>query len=603
MKISTLILSILFTFFYSTFFSQSFDESLKQFHLLRSDGKMEKAYRLISDLEKTAQNKNGEDLPRIYLELAKYHFSADNFDEAKKFTEKSFELGSGSSKIENKAYGIFARAYYFYQLNLDETAMRYAKQASAVLEKNELSPYGLSAEVYYLLYRISSHFDDFQLANRYADKSIKMAQKAKHYDLLANSFAAKSNAMEFNYNKTKDKLYKDSIKIYLDKSLSLYKSHSDKIAQRTFAITNINLANVHYKEFSKKNSETERQKILYYLNSAEQLDPAADFNFELRGNVLGLRSQLAMSEKKYDQTEFYLKTALANLTLEKKRPAYFTIFNIVSALQEFYKETKNYKQAVFYAEKKSDYQKKMFDESSASNIRSLEAKFENEKIGNQLKTSEEVSEQRKMQNYLLSAILLLLCTTVYFILRNFRNKFNLQKKRTENFEKDKLRAIAELNLENEARKSLAAEQKILKLENEKSQKDALVHTLLLEQKNRVLKEIGEQVKKEGGKWELQNTLRQDAKAEQRVNEKASEFENVNPVFFTKMQEKYGDKLTVRDIKLCAYLFLGLGNKEISEILKVEPKTIRMGKYRIKKKLELPPEMTLEEKIMEMMQEI
>lgn len=599
----TVILSFLMTFVCAHLFSQNLADSLQKFHLDRNDGKMEKAYRLISDLENNAKNKNETALPRIYLEFTKYHFSANNFEEAKDYAEKSYQLGQKSSRIEDKAYGIFARAYYFYQLNLDETAMLYAKQAEALLEKNKMQPYDLAAEVYYLSYRISSHFDDFKLANRYAGKSMVMASKAKNYDLLANSYAAKSNAMEFNYNKTKDVAYKDSIKIYLDQSLALYKVHPDKIAQRTFAITNINLANVYYNEFQKSNLSTHRQKILQYLNNVDQLDPAADFNFELRGNVLGLKSQLALKNENYDQAEFYLKTALAQLTLEKKRPAYYTLFNIVSALEEFYKKTKNFESAVFYADQKLEYERKMFDESSASSVRTLEAKYDNMKIADELSLSESRSKQRKDQNYMLSAILVLLCTTIYFIIRTFRNRIQLQKKKSENLEKEKIVALSELNLENEAKKSLIAEQRILKLENEKIQKEALVHTLLIDQKNLVLKEIGEQLNKEGGKRELQKTLRQDARSEQQINEKANEFEDVDPVFFTKMQQNFGDKLTARDVKLCAYLYLGLGNKEISAILKVEPKTIRMAKYRIKKKLELPKEMQLEDKIKMVMQAI
>ena len=46
----------------------------------------------------------------------------------------------------------------------------------------------------------------------------------------------------------------------------------------------------------------------------------------------------------------------------------------------------------------------MFDESTAGNIRSLEAKFENEKIANQLKVSRETKNTALASIYLVKAV-------------------------------------------------------------------------------------------------------------------------------------------------------------------------------------------------------
>lgn len=584
-------------------FSQNTENAFKKFHLLRMEGELEKAYRMISNLEKNAITHNPEMLPRIYLEFTKYHFSADNFDEAKKYADRSFKLGQESSNSTSKAYGLFAQAYYYYQLNLDETATQYSKQVVSIIEKDKHADYALSEDAYYLLYRISSHFDDPKMTNDYADKSMNIALKSKNYELLANAYAAKANAMEVNYKKTNIKYFKDSIKIYLEKSMELYNLHSKEIAQRTYAITNINLADIYFKEYQQDNSPEAKEKIFKYLNNVDKLNKMADFNYELRANVLGIRSQLALNNRQYDQAEFYLKSALSHLTQESKRPAYYTLFNVVSALEEFYKDKNDYKNALYYADQKLEYERKMFDQSSAANVRTLEAKYENLKIADELKISKNKNYQQKRQNYMLIAILLLLCTTIYFISRNFKTRIQLQKKRAENLEKEKLKTLAELNLENEARKSIAAEQKILKLEHDKVQKEALVHTLLLDQKNQLLKEIDDQLKNTGDVKVLRKALKQDAKSELKVNDKAQEFEELDPIFFVKMQQICGNKLTARDIKICAYLYLGFGNKELSEILNVEPKTIRMSKYRIKKKLELDVDIQLEDEIKRIMSDL
>lgn len=600
MQIFKSLFTFLIVFLFGALSAQSINKSFKKFHILRMEGDLSNAFKLLTEIEKRALIKNPEILPRIYTEYTKFYFSAENFPKAKEYSDKAYELGLVSTLPEYKAYGLFARAYYYYQLDLDETAAIYAKQSASIVENQLSSAHKLAGDLYYLLYRINSHRDDFELTNKYAEKTIVIAKASNDYELLANALSAKATAMGFGFDKFNKQVYNDSVKIYLEESLNLFVTHSKEITERTYAIANINLANVYLKEFSQNRSIESKYKTLFYLDKVDQLNKIADFNYELRANVLGIRSQIALEEKQFDQAEFYLRAALSKLSHESKRPAYYTLFNIVNGLEELYKETGDYKNALYFADQKLHYQKKMFDESTAGNIRSLEAKFENEKIANQLKVSEDKSEQRKVQNYMLTAILALLCTTVYFTLRNYRNRINLQKKKIESADKEKLRALAELNLENEARKSLHAEQKILKLEHEKSQKEALVHALLIDQKNQLLKDIGEQIKYEPGQQNLQNILKQDARNELQVTEKANEFDKINPLFFERIQQIYGDKLTARDVKLCAYLFLGLSNKEVSIIFNVEPKSVRMSKYRIKKKLELGTDVILEEELKSIM---
>ena len=580
-------------FIFGTSHSQENEDSFRAFNIFRLEGELDKARKVISDMEAGISKNSPEQLPRIYAEKTKYYFSKEDFDQAKVFATTAYQLGQKSVLPEMKAWGLYAQAYYYYQMDLPETAVTYAKQAATIVEKMPATPLNLAGQIYYLLYRINSHWDDFKYANIYADKCIAIGNKSKDYDLLTNAFSAKSTAMDFAYQKTKNAVYNDSIKIYLEKSLTFYEQRPKEVSQRTYAISNINLANVYINEYLQTGSQQAKLEVIKHLDNIDRLTKLADFNNELRANVLGIRSQLAVKDGRGDQAAMYLKTALSLLLQEEKRPAYYTIFNVVTALEELFKERGDYKQALYYADQKLEYERKMFNESSAQNVRSLEAKYENEKMADELKFTRETSQQRKIQNYMLSAILILLCTSLYFTIRNFRNKIQLQKRKEENLHREKLRVQAELNLENEARKRLAAEQTILKLQHEKAQKQALMHTLLLEQKNQLLQEIKDQVKGDDAKRDIHKALKQDARMEHQVERQSKEFENLNPLFFKNLKERYGDVLTSRESKLCAYIYLGLNNKDISVIFNVEPKSIRMSKYRIKKKLNLDKEESLE----------
>lgn len=66
------------------------------------------------------------------------------------------------------------------------------------------------------------------------------------------------------------------------------------------------------------------------------------------------------------------------------------------------------------------------------------------------------------------------------------------------------------------------------------------------------------------------------------------FENVHPEFFTKLKVRFTD-LTNHDLKLCAYVKIGMGNKEIASIMGIGQNSLKSSLYRLKKKLGLGAE--------------
>ncbi len=73
------------------------------------------------------------------------------------------------------------------------------------------------------------------------------------------------------------------------------------------------------------------------------------------------------------------------------------------------------------------------------------------------------------------------------------------------------------------------------------------------------------------------------------------FEEVHPDFFNRLYSKH-QKLTPNDKKICAYLKIGLDNKEIALITNVVPGSIRKSLNRLKKKINLGPSDNLREYI-------
>jgi tetratricopeptide (TPR) repeat protein/DNA-binding CsgD family transcriptional regulator len=76
------------------------------------------------------------------------------------------------------------------------------------------------------------------------------------------------------------------------------------------------------------------------------------------------------------------------------------------------------------------------------------------------------------------------------------------------------------------------------------------------------------------------------------------FSNVHSSFYKKLAE-LNPNLTTHEKRVCALLKLGLSNREIATLLNIEPKSVVMIKYRIKKKLNLEENTDLETLIMKL----
>lgn len=66
------------------------------------------------------------------------------------------------------------------------------------------------------------------------------------------------------------------------------------------------------------------------------------------------------------------------------------------------------------------------------------------------------------------------------------------------------------------------------------------------------------------------------------------FEKVHPKFFSQLKNEF-PRLTSNDLKLSAYVKIGLGNKEISSLMGVEPSSVKSSLRRLKKKIGMEPE--------------
>ena len=77
------------------------------------------------------------------------------------------------------------------------------------------------------------------------------------------------------------------------------------------------------------------------------------------------------------------------------------------------------------------------------------------------------------------------------------------------------------------------------------------------------------------------------------NEIQKMVQEVHPNLFKRLNEVSVSKLSNLDLKYAAYLYLDMDNQQIANAMKVESKTVRMAKYRMKQKIGLDKEVDLQ----------
>lgn len=594
------ILFVIFFFFLCPFVSATQTSSdaqigavMVEFNKLLLNANTKDALRLIKKEERRVVNQKSDGLAQINFLYSKYYFFIEDLEQAKIYAEKSLEAGKkGTSTIE-KAFGHYAMANSYYQFNMLALSYKSLNQSLKFLEL-EPNPYLLHL-IHYKLYSINTNWDSAVETNIHAQRALEYAMQIKDYDAISNSYSAKVFAMKNMYGKTKNLLYNDSVLYFLKKSATLDEKYPKRISMRTNAISNINLADYYFQSFNKGeiSYKIANDSISKYLKKVENIPSSLDQNFELRASSLGMKAQLALAENDYKKAENYLLSAFVNLQLEKKRPAYYTLFNITIGLHTLYKSQQDYKKAYHFLGVNQAFKDSIFNEKKINEVHSLKTKYENEKIKEKNEFLENRSILQNRQNYLLIAICLLILLTLLLTYKNYKKKMALQKNIALVLEKQNGESKAQVILEKEKQARLSAERKILKLENDQMQKEAMVNILQIDRKNELLENVRKELTNSYQNTELQKSLKNEQKIEKSLNEAVKVFGDINPSFFIQLKEQSNNSLTALDLKYCAYFHLGLSAKEISQIFNVEPKSIRMTKYRVKQKLNLAKESTLE----------
>ena len=492
--------------------------------------------------------------------LAYYYSLVNKIDSATFYQRKVLEIG-----IRRKSERTIASAYnnlgtYYWQTDDLDSAMEYFLKSLRLYEK-----IGKKSGIGQAINNVAGVLvmqKKFALALPYYKDALRLNTDLKDSAQMTNNLV--------NLGITFEELEQfDSAIFYYNKTLAICNQIGDRA---TKAVVLGSLGNVSRK------TKNYQQAVVYY-SEALALNKLLGTNDRLVENQVDMGKTYILL-RELDKAEEILLAALRKAKEINTKSYTNRAYN---ALAELYEARSDYRKAYQYKSLFSDLNDTLFNQESSKKIMELNIKYESEKKAQQIALHEkeiEVLNEKAKVDQLRKSVLggglvasMLIGGLAFY---SIRQKLNQQKaeraKEKEDYEKD-----------------LAFKKKEL-----------AIHTLHLVQKSELLESIHEkleELKKEpdankNAIRRLVQLIKNDYQTEKDWQNFKSYFEQVHEHFDAKLREHFND-LTHHEIRLATLLKMNLSTKEIAAILNISPDSVNKARYRLRKKLNLSTEDSLE----------
>jgi len=317
----------------------------------------------------------------------------------------------------------------------------------------------------------------------------------------------------------------------------------------------------------------------------------------------------------------YAYQSLANLYLKMNKPddAYPNIISgieltketgnmshqasLLSKLSEYYTKKNNHKKALETQKKQIVLKDSIFNSELTDKIANLQTLYEIDKMEkeNEFLKSEAVSRKKtQIILFVVIASLLILSVLLFFMFR-YKQK-SLHNSKSLYKEQKKFNKLAIKSKESEKlhlEELVYAEKKINSLQQDKIQnknRELSTNTLHSINNNKILSEIKKDITQISKEEYPDNTslkkiidlIDGNIVLDQDWDQFKKHFEEVHKGFFQNLTAKH-PTLTNNELKLCAYLKIGMSTKEIARIMIVTIAAIKKNRQRLRKKLNIETE--------------
>jgi len=509
-----------------------------------------------------------------------------------------------SSEAFNKAYKIAERISYnmgmirslnglginCYYIGRYEKALNYYQQAydfSQEIESDEgkfmvLNNLGI----------LHGAFNNEEVALQYLHEALQLGSNLSDSNRLSITY----NNLGSIYIKLEDyskalEYQKKSLDIkYKDNDVKGITSSLNNIGALYMELNNLDQALINFHEAYKYAQSNHDKQALAYTNV----------------NMGSLYLRIGKEKEAYQvliQAERIAKEIDAKIYLKE-------IYQMLSYLN---RHQCNFQKALHYANEYGNIKDSIFSAENQRIINEMQAKYELEKKEQKISyLAAYADSQSKIKGLFIILSLLVLLTAGIFISgikrRNALLKRNIALEKLEN-EKILLEQREQENENLRLQEEMYANEEINRINREK-QLEELSHksrelsasALNILSKNEILIKIKDKLSRVDSKdrhaplhKELLKLIDDNLTVEEDWENFRIHFEQVHSGFFENLL-KSSSQITNNDLRLCAYLRIGMNSKEIARILNISPNSVDQRRYRLRKKLDLHANVSLSDYI-------
>ncbi|MDF2514812.1 MAG: hypothetical protein K0R59_108 [Sphingobacterium sp.] len=485
-------------------------------------------------------------------------------------------MSTSSNKVAD-GYVWLRKGWLEYVVNQTDRSTASLFKALQLLEGQPADTY--RSLVYHYLASIYADLKDTKKLKTYTQLSLQSAYRSGDPDIICNAYLAAGSSFlkDFRLEPSKRQLL-DSAIFYNQRLLQLSGAQPGRIINHiNTGAAALNLANIYWEFFPKPYKDS----VDKYVNLALTIGRKYGHE-EIIANSYGILSEYAIAEGNYVAAEKLFLLGLAEV--EHHAGSRLQVkASMLKGLAHVAEKAGDPVKALTYFKRFMQYEGEAYNAEKLAIAQKLEVQYQAEKKDKELEQLQERAAFNKKLNliYIGMTIASLLALTFLFRSYHFRLKSSIQQEK--------------LQAEEAAR--LKAEQELLQERQDKLQKELLAGSLQVEQKNELLQTMRDKLadQSENGmlKNQMERILNEDLRMDEDFEYIRSSLADIHPDFFNKLQQLADYKLTRLDLKHCSYILMGLSNKEIASRFGVDPKSILMARYRIKQKLKLEKEDSLD----------
>ena len=377
----------------------------------------------------------------------------------------------------------------------------------------------------------------------------------------------------------------DSALSYYTRSIALSNREQGRILLRSnTAAVALNTANIYFQHYP----ASFRDSVYHYLDIAEHIAVATRLT-EILINCYGMRSEYALRNNNATEAEQLLLTALAQAEMSQvKMP--LTQSRIYRALARVAEQKNDAKKALAYMKSYVASNEEAFNQEKISNAQRIDARYRSAQQEQKIVLLQQEAAFREKRNLLYIGLGIAGIAALSLLLVSFNYRLKASMRMQELIDKEKEEVILKVKLKEAETNQLLTEQTLLRERQERLEKELLAGHLQKEEKNQIMEMLD---KNTANAEQIKRLIKRQQQLDEEYEDHKTDFMEVHSNFFEQLQQRAGDGLTRLDMKYCSYILMGLSNKEISTRLNIEAKSIRMAKYRIKQKLGLGKDESLD----------